>query len=253
MLIRLASCLLPLKVPRYDADRLASKIRSKCSINTNSTSIFDWKSFGIEVGSCFNATPSYCSFLNGPIDSEYQPKERKKPVRRIIEEEDVKEEEVETVNQKSKNKDENKLSAVEKQLKVLNKTLKIRDEQEKEKVHDLAVEYFGKDIEDMNDDEKKRFMKRVKKSSAIRPCAIQFVMNPDSFTQTVENIFGLSFMVKKGDAEVGVRSYEDCKDADFGTAPGPWVKKVKFDASKSQPPAKQAIVSFTMQVSMLKS
>lgn len=158
--------------------------------------------------------------------------------------------EVGTVNQKAKSKDDNKLSAVEKQLKVLNKMLKTRDEQQKENVfHEIAVRKYGRKAEDLDSGEKKEFIKRIKKSDATKPCAVQFVMNPQSFTQTVENIFGLSFMVKKGDAEIGVRSFEACRDGDLGMAPGPWVKKVKFDeSSHSQPPARQAIVSFTMQV-----
>ena len=197
--------------------------------------------------------PAYCSFLNGPIESAYQPKERKKPVRRAKEEDDAEEEEVKTVTQKTKSKDENKLSAVEKQLKVLSKKLKERSEKDKDNVYNLAIEHEGKKPEDMSDEEKKSFLKRVKKAGAARSCAVQFVMNPDSFTQTVENIFGLSFMVKKGDAEVGVRSFEDCHEANLGTVPGPWVKKTKTKENngRQQPHARQAIVSFTMQVRII--
>jgi hypothetical protein len=34
---------------------------------------------------------------------------------------------------------------------------------------------------------------------------IRFLVNPKSFTQTVENIFNLGFSVKKGEVEIGVR------------------------------------------------
>eukprot|EP00551_Chaetoceros_affinis_P011710 CAMPEP_0203667692 /NCGR_PEP_ID=MMETSP0090-20130426/4482_1 /ASSEMBLY_ACC=CAM_ASM_001088 /TAXON_ID=426623 /ORGANISM="Chaetoceros affinis, Strain CCMP159" /LENGTH=413 /DNA_ID=CAMNT_0050531929 /DNA_START=63 /DNA_END=1304 /DNA_ORIENTATION=- len=238
-----------ISVPRYDANRLAQKIRSKLTIQSTSSSSFDWRTFGVEVGSCFNSLPSYCSFLNGPIDTSYTPKERKKPVRRSAEDDDGEEEEVDAVHQKSKSKDDNKLSAVEKQIKVLNKTLKNRDDEEKNKLNERLDEE-GLSMADMESAEKKKFMKRVRKAGALKPCMVQFVMNPDSFTQTVENIFGLSFLVKKGDAEVGVRTAEDCKEGNLGTIPGPWVKKRKSDDNaRQQPPkpARQAIVSFTMQ------
>ena len=167
----------------------------------------------------------------------------------MIEEDDAEEEEVDTVNQKSKSKDDNKLSAVEKQINKLNKVLKKRDEEEKGKLNDLAMKYGGKLPEDMEKGEKKRFMKRIKRSHAIRPCAVQFVVNPNSFTQTVENLFGLSFAVKKGDAEVGVRTFEECKEAGLGTVPGPFVKSRPKERQESESiPARQAIVTFNMQV-----
>ena len=107
-------------MPRYDAIRLGHKLRTKCSIISSSSTIFDWKTLGIEAGSCFNAVPPRVSFLSGPIQTEFVPKQRKKIERRKKEEEDVEDEEPEEVQQKSKNKtDEDKLSAVEKQMKVI--------------------------------------------------------------------------------------------------------------------------------------
>lgn len=142
-------------------------------------------------------------------------------MRRRAEDDEGEEEEVDAVHQKSKSKDDNKLSAVEKQIKVLNRMLKTRDDEEKDKLN-AKLDEEGLAMDDMEGPEKKKFMKRVKKAGALKPCMVQFVMNPDSFTQTVENIFGLSFLVKKGDAEVGVRTAEDCEEGNLGTLPGPW-------------------------------
>uniref|UniRef100_A0A7S4VDK9 Non-structural maintenance of chromosomes element 4 n=1 Tax=Ditylum brightwellii TaxID=49249 RepID=A0A7S4VDK9_9STRA len=79
-----------IQVARYDAGRLSQKLRSKCtSRGIGSSPNFDWVLLGVEAGACFNSTPSRVSFLCGPIDTTYVPKERKKAQRRRTEEDDV--------------------------------------------------------------------------------------------------------------------------------------------------------------------
>jgi len=51
---------------RYNVDSLAAKLKKK-GIRRNGK--FDWQGLGYQVGSCFSALPSNCSFLNGPIDA----------------------------------------------------------------------------------------------------------------------------------------------------------------------------------------
>ena len=85
--------------------------------------------------------------------------------------------------------------------------------------------------------------KKVKKfGTDVDGC--QFLLNPKSFTQTVENIFHYSFLVKKGAASIALRD----KALDFSgvtTKPGLAIKYVT--ERPSPPPAKQAIMTLTMQ------
>lgn len=232
-----------INVPRYDATKFIKNLRKKISL-PNKT--LDWHSFGLEVGSCFNAVPSRVSFLTGPLDSEYKPKERKKPVRRKQTDDDAKEEEVGEVKQTSKPKDGDKLSAVEKHMKTMTKTLKKRCTQATQEAIEEMVEMEGISIEDMDQETKKRCAKKAK--HAERPCAVQFLFNPESFTQTVENVFSLSFLIKKGSAEVGVRSLEQCRSNGLsGCTPGPYVVHKSHPEGAPVPKAKQAIVALNMK------
>lgn len=251
------------QVPRYDASRLVDNLRSKCCLRTNDRP-FDWLTFGIECGTCFNTVPSTgVSFLAGPIHVEFEPKARKKPERRKkVVEDDVEEEEVEDVVQKKgSSKADGKgegLSAVEKQMTVMQKVLKKRcgDVMRKQAVgmgFDLGS---GRGMENLPKEEKQV----LKKIGASQVCLAKFLLNPDSFTQTVENIFSLSFMVKKGAAEVGVRSEEDCarikesKDSfisedgnyqkELEINPGPYVT-TRRENEREIKEFRQTIVTFT--------
>jgi hypothetical protein len=56
-----------MSVPRYDANRLISTLRKQCSQENGS---FDWRRFGLGVGSCFNGRCK-CRHLKNCIFSEY--------------------------------------------------------------------------------------------------------------------------------------------------------------------------------------
>lgn len=231
-----------LTVPRYDADKLVLKLRSKCSVMVGSTSeeIFDWRQLGVEAGSCFNAVPTNVSFMNGPIDAAYEPKQRKKPERkRRPMDDDVEEEEVGTLQQKKKSRDQDKLSAAEKHVSDIQKLLSKKSESSQGHAMEKCKELFQKEPDEWDQEESEAY--RAERPGEV--CAVQFLFNPRSFTQTVENIFGLSFLVKQGLAKVGVRSKEECKAE--GVLPGPYVRsKTVHDKTRQ---AKQAIVAMDLE------
>ena len=78
-------------------------------------------------------------------------------------------------------------------------------------------------------------------SAKLRILAMGF--NPNSFTQTVENIFHFSFLVKQGEAGIKKRSVEEAKE--YGVEPGPVMAPMSEDATMKPP--KQAIVSLNMK------
>jgi hypothetical protein len=172
----------------------------------------DWKKLGNEVGVCFNALPSFVVFLAGPLDAEHIPKERKKVERkqRVVEESDNEEEEPEDVKQQAKDADQ--LSAVERNILIVNEVLTKRSKE--------AAEAF---------DESEPEAKRRRRCEIS---AIELLFNPKSFTQTVENLFHFSFAIKHGQASISV---ED---------DGPKTQPLNV---KDHPPPRQAIISLNMR------
>jgi len=250
-------------VPRYDADRLVTKLRAKCSRQGSGGGI-DWTLLGLEVGSCFNAMPSRVSFLSGPIQvaKDYRPKDRPKLVRKKRDDDAI-EEKPEDVHQRSKNKtDEDKLSAVERQMTTMKKALLKKCELNKKRAFDDICNDHGVASVTELDRDTKKSVKHVKPDTT---CGIKFLFNPKSFTQTVENIFNMSFMVKHGWAEVGVRSLDDCKalavkgkencnydkDDPLRPMPGPYIKarNMKEDElrNRNDKVARQSVLAFNMR------
>lgn len=225
-------------IPRYDAGHLAHKLLTKCSLNGGRT--LDWYVLGKEAGSCFNSVPSRIRFYHGPIGIDFEPKVRKQVQRRSKQTMDeVEEETPEELHQKKKpgdnEADNNKLSAVEKNMEVMKKTLKKKCQHALEKRRDKL-----KKMEE-GSNEKKCYEKHLQKSG-METCAIKFLFNPKSFTQTVENIFHFSFLVKKGDASISVKKSQD--ENDDLSYQGPVIQHKRIGTSTQ---SKQAIVAINMQ------
>eukprot|EP00584_Thalassiosira_punctigera_P006114 CAMPEP_0172542742 /NCGR_PEP_ID=MMETSP1067-20121228/13294_1 /TAXON_ID=265564 ORGANISM="Thalassiosira punctigera, Strain Tpunct2005C2" /NCGR_SAMPLE_ID=MMETSP1067 /ASSEMBLY_ACC=CAM_ASM_000444 /LENGTH=425 /DNA_ID=CAMNT_0013329035 /DNA_START=64 /DNA_END=1341 /DNA_ORIENTATION=- len=238
------------QVPRYDPIRLAQALVKKGTIRAGSSSQFNWRGLGFQVGVCFNTVPSHVSFLYGPLDAEYTPKERKKPERRksqTQEEEESsneKEEHPEDVNQtgKKKKSDGNELSAVEKHIHVIKHTLRERTEKQQEAAVARAEEYESQISQEIDDEcevqEKKQQF--INENSQVN--AVNCLFNPKSFTQTVENVFHFSFLVKNGKAGIKTRAAEETEE--YGGEPGPVIRNTE---NMDMGPPRQAIVSLNMK------
>lgn len=144
---------------------------------------FDWTRLGLAVGMLFAAPPSV-EFLCGPIGKPAaEKKERAKRKAGEDEAKDVAEARPESVI----TKDDDVVESTQKRLKV------------------ISEQMFG---------HQRRAAARFTASGAPRAAAdseasaavdfFSMLVNPASFTQTVENIFDLSFLVKQGSASLAL-------------------------------------------------
>lgn len=197
---------------------------------------FDWSILGEAAGACFNALPSDVCFLNGPLMHGQPPVQRRAAVRRRVEEDEEAEEQRPEDVKGHTERDDNKLSAIEKSMKDMSKVLQ-------KKVNARHTDMKAKLQKVYGDDVPKEVMKKAKRFG-VEIDAFQFLFNPESFTQTVENIFHYSFLIKKGTASIAVRE-KGLQMEGLDTKPGLTLKYVKDTASHSK--AKQGILSLTMQ------
>jgi hypothetical protein len=187
---------------------------------------------GSEAGICFNAIPSRVSFLNGPLqDGETLQVKQRVQRQRAVDQDMTEEAKPEDV-QGGQTKDCDQLSAVEQSMKVLEKVLY-------KQVKKTYTNHKKRLLEEHDGELPPDVSKRLKKHG-LDFCAINYLFNPTSFTQTVENIFHYSFLVKKGSAQIALRE----KATEFGPA-GPVVKYKDENAHRSEP--KQCIATLTMK------
>ena len=223
------------QAPRFDAVHLVKKLGQKCTNKTSTSQYFDWKFLGIEAGICFNAIPERVTFLAGALDHQVTMKVRavrQARVKNTINDEvEVKPETVDNTTNKG---DADKLSAMEKAMRVIRKKLKTRSLEEAEK--GASADKNGSDENNPDID------------------MVRFLFNPQSFTQTVENIFNFSFLIKKGEAEIGVRPTKSLGNSNSTTPSGGFVAYRNFEGSSlNDDPnddmtstATQAVCRFTM-------
>lgn len=207
---------------------------SKCR---TSDGYFDWSTFGTQAGTCFNAMPSKVSFLNGSLTYVKEIKVQQRAKRARIVEEDAQEEQPEDVRgHQDRNADQ--LSAIEVSLKSMQKTLK--------QTVFRTYHHNKKKLKDLYQGEIPPGVDKKLKKRGVEIDAIRFLFNPASFTQTVENIFHYSFLVKEGVATLRTRKKGIGDNFGNRGAPGGLACHYVEDAT-SHPTNTQAIVSLSMQ------
>jgi len=230
-----------IQAPRYDADRVVGKLIEKCRVTKGGTSYFDWRGLGVQAGVWFNAVPSQISFLNGPLvdgNEEVTVTQRARRVRNTQTESDAEEERPEDVKGHTA-RGADQLSAVQQNIERVHMALQDKEDRtyiaNKRKIEKV----YGRDsIPD-------RVKSRLKKNTGV--CAIELLFNPKSFTQTVENLYHYSFLVKEGVACLKVRD-DKVLDKENGIQldGGPVVKRAPQKGKKTPKP-RQAIVTLTME------
>lgn len=234
----------PMEVLRYDIDSVIHNLFDEFRVTRAGESSFDWKSFGKEVTTCFNAVPGRINFLNGPlVDGNERAKQRVKYKQNSHVESDLEEERPIDV-QGHTERGANRLSAVDGNIQNVQRTLikKVKRTYESNK-RAIAEIYDGKDAIP------KRIKKDLKRNKDV--CAIELLFDPKSFTKTVENIYNYSFLVKEGKVSLKVRNElslgkgEDTYKLDGG--PVASCISNNDNNKKSPPKPRQAIVSLTME------
>jgi hypothetical protein len=169
---------------------------------------FNWFALGHETGTCFNGTPTGCIFLAGVLETDMPEKKARKAIVRKTKD-TCDEQRPEVVREQQT--DANMLSASEKTSKQLEKLLRATTLDAQKQETD----------------------------------AVEFLFNPHSFTQTVENIFHFSFLVKKGSAKICVRKPSPLETG--GPKPtGLYIGTAVLDEGV-ETPLRQAVLSFTMK------
>lgn len=204
---------------------------------------FDWRGLGIQAGVCFNAVPSQINFLNGPLldgNDEVTVKQRAKRTRLTQAESDAEEERPDDVKGHT-TRGADQLSAVQKNIEDVETTLSKKVYQtHKSNKRKIAESYGG--VESIPG----RVNSKLKKNKG--GCAVELLFNPKSFTETVENLYHYSFLVKEGKASLKVRD-NVVLDEDNGLQldGGPIVNAISEEQNKAAPIPRQAIVSLTME------
>jgi Nse4 C-terminal len=188
------------------------------------------------VGICFNSIPSSVRFLAGTLDEEKEKVQRQQAKRKPRQKTaDDNEEETRPENITGKEKDGNKadkLHAAERTMKKIKEKLVERVKEN----HALAVEKAQASGDATVQQEAQEFGDEVD--------GVKFLFNPKSFTQTVENIFHFSFLIKRGEAGIVVRPPSQATTV---KRPGLCVTSFPSDDEDNQGESKQAVVAFNMR------
>lgn len=153
--------------------KLILALKKQCTSRKGSNSFFDWKTLGVQTGVCFNAVPSKVVFAAGKYDEGIAAKERKAREKKIKDKSEVvrpEDQEVEATGDKA--------------------TMSVAD---------VSVLRMRSQI---TNDYKVKLREADDSGSAELLNPLDVLLDPNSFTKTVENFFHFSFLVKRGNVEV---------------------------------------------------
>lgn len=140
-------------------------------VNEKGKKVFDWESLGKQAGVCYSSVPARVTFLSGPLSSEvdtFRPKKKRRIMRRSQQLFESCAEVVAEEMEKERTTNTTKLSDAELHMKSLKKLLRA-------KCSAAAKRNGGPDAEDPDAIDNEIDM-------------VPFLFNPNSFTQTIENI-----------------------------------------------------------------
>jgi len=194
-----------IQVPTFDSNKFVARLKSQLTSYTpGGQSFFDWIQLGQEASVCFNSVPSRVHFLVGPLENGRVPLKKKsrtvRQKRAAVDDENAKEEEPEELAKKER-KSADQLSQAERNLKHMSKLLS-------KKCSAVEAENVAK-LEAITDPKLREHAIEHFQHYAREIDFVRFLVNPKSFTQTVENIFNFSFLVKKGQAKINMRKLQE--------------------------------------------
>jgi len=179
---------------QYDSHRFVKSLRAHFgNVDTNGKRILDWKSLGQNASVCYKSVPSNVVFLtNLMIASDEQTKPAKKKRRcchRATDGEDIVEEPLEAKDFSGPNSSSEGIDAVSQQLKTMKKALK----EQCQAARCAARSAITNEAAGSDGSEKQTLATHDDDEIDMIP----FLVNPKSYTQTIENFMNFSMLIKQ--------------------------------------------------------